>query len=390
MTELPAITELWTNLRQKLELALKGPLWPVDAADFIIHAGWDLRSSDLHAEISSTTLRISARVAGRMLPSHRLPFQHPDQGHHLLGRFKVLAQLPAYILHDPQDGRIDWTCQTGEIRRIRLAALPTADGALITLRFPVHATGPNPQDPTWDLEQLGFPAAVRTIIDRLLAHREGLLPITGPAGSGKTTTLLALLARLHHAHQGKLHLLTIEDPVEHQVPFATQIEVHEPTGRTYESCTRAALRHGPDVLLIGELRDPAAVTVALAAALSGHLVLTTIHAGRAAQIPNRLRALQAPAYLLAATLQGALAQRLVTTQDNSRQLPLVEVFQMDENLRATLASETSPENLARQVRDTIGPLLLEHQAQQLQNLDLISPAEVLFALGLPPSPENRP
>jgi energy-coupling factor transporter ATP-binding protein EcfA2 len=154
------------------------------------------------------------------------------------------------VKHEPQDGRIEWKPDAApSSRMLRTSFLPSIHGENLVVRFPEATTG------LLDLESLGMPASVHGTIRRLLAAQEGTVLLTGPSGSGKTTTLYAMLRHLHQVHGARRHFLTIENPVERDLGFATQVQVNEAQGMTFEKALRAGLRHDPNVLLIGEIRD---------------------------------------------------------------------------------------------------------------------------------------
>jgi type II secretory ATPase GspE/PulE/Tfp pilus assembly ATPase PilB-like protein len=174
-------------------------------------------------------------------------------------------------------------------------------------------------------------------------------------------------------------MIAVEDPVERELPFATHVQTHEATGLDFAAATRASLRHSPDVLLIGELRDPETVLTALSAGMSGHLVLTTIHAGRASRVPGRLRALGAPLHLVASALNGAVAQRLIPVEGGTP-IALFEALEIHENSRALLGDPETFLEALRILESEIDPSL-DQQAEELIRRGILTEAVARMALG---------
>lgn len=281
-----------------------GDHWGRDAADLLLREGFARGFSDLHLSPTGTGLSIRGRREGVLVRLAEV--EGTERAALLIARFKVMARVPSYVRHEPQDGRIDLEREGGApVATLRAAFLPTVQGESLVLRFPVDA------GPLERLESLGMPDGVLREVERALGGGEGCLVVTGPSGSGKTTTLYAMLARLEAALSDRLQMVSIEDPVERKLPFVRQVQVNDALGVTFDSILRAALRHDPDVLLVGEVRDAATARTAIQAGTSGHLVLTTLHAGRALRVVPRLISMGVEPYLAAASLQAVLAQRLV-------------------------------------------------------------------------------
>ncbi|MBA3708625.1 MAG: Flp pilus assembly complex ATPase component TadA [Planctomycetes bacterium] len=219
-----------------------------------------------------------------------------------IARLKSLAGLPAYITDEAQDGRIDGSA-FGIAGDLRASFLPTVRGQRAAIRLPSIGILPTP-------DGLGLPEEVVAILRALARRPDGLIVVAGPTGSGKTTTLHSVLAELALERQDR-HVLTIEDPVERRVAGITQIEVAAARGFGFCDALTAALRHDPDVIVVGEVRDPGTAIACVRAALTGHLVLTTVHAGRAAEVVPRLIEMGVDPDLLLPALTAVLAQRLV-------------------------------------------------------------------------------
>jgi general secretion pathway protein E len=257
-------------------------------------------ASDLHLEPTPSGLRSRLRCDGVLVPGPPVP---PQIQHSLLPRFKHLARLDLAERRKPQDGRIRMHGATGTAD-IRVATLPTMHGEAMSLRFLDGGGAP------LTLTELGMSAPVREGIEEIATAPQGLLLVTGPTGSGKTATLNAAL-RLRDRELEKI--ITVEDPVEHQLPGVVHAQLNETIGVTVESVLRSILRHDPDVIMIGEIRDPRTATLAMQAAMTGHMVLSTLHTTDAVAAVPRLLDLDVLEYLVAATLSGVLAQRLVRT-----------------------------------------------------------------------------
>jgi type II secretory ATPase GspE/PulE/Tfp pilus assembly ATPase PilB-like protein len=262
----------------------------------------------------------------------------------VFGRIKFLAKLKTYQESLPQDGRID-RADLGAQNDIRVATYPTVTGEKIVLRLFSSAGARS-------LAELALPEAVQAELERLLRSTSGLLLLTGPAGSGKTTTIYACLRYL--ADLGGRHIITVEDPVEQIVPGVMQTEVNEARGLTFAKAARHLLRQDPQVLVLGEIRDEETANLVIRATLTGHLVLATLHAGSCQGVFERLLVLCEDKAAAVAAVELVLNQRLIrrlcaqcqgagcaaclSTGYRGR-LPVVEWVKADANLRATLRKE---------------------------------------------------
>jgi type IV pilus assembly protein PilB len=255
------------------------------------------RASDIHIEPMRDVLRVRARVDGVMRELMALPAQSRGA---VISRIKVMANLDISVKRRPQDGRGAVRVQGRELA-LRVSTLPTQGGEKVVLRL-LDAGNAGQK-----LAQLDMGEAMHGRFGRLLVRSHGVLLVTGPTGSGKTTTLYAAMAALDRE---RLNVITLEDPVEYRLPGLTQVQVQRKAGLGFAAALRAVLRQDPDVVMLGELRDRETVEIALAAALTGHLVLSTLHTNDAASAPARLYEMGAPPYLVAGGLIGVLAQRL--------------------------------------------------------------------------------
>ena len=255
-------------------------------------------ASDIHIEPFERTLAVRLRVDGVLQDLLAPPLRLHAA---LASRVKIMAGLDIAERRLPQDGRIALRVGGRDVD-VRVSIVPTAAGERVVLRLLDRASVLH------DVSDLGLSAATTTGLSGILACPHGLFLVTGPTGSGKTTTLYALLRRLA---TGERNVLTIEDPVEYQLRGIGQMQVAPRIGLTFAAGLRAILRQDPDVILVGEIRDRETMEIAMQAALTGHLVLATLHTNDAASALTRLLDMGAEPFLIASSVLGALAQRLV-------------------------------------------------------------------------------
>lgn len=257
-----------------------------------------LGASDLHIESFESGLRVRFRVDGVMRQALNLPSRIAPL---LVSRVKVMARLDIAEKRLPQDGRVSLAMGARSLD-VRVSTLPTRGGERVVLRILDKDSG------TMTLEALGMPAPVLAALRRALRQPNGIILVTGPTGSGKTTTLYAGLGTLN---DGERNILTIEDPVEYAVDGIGQTQVNSRVGMTFAAGLRAILRQDPDVVMVGEIRDAETAQIAVQASLTGHLVLSTVHTNDAAGAITRLRDIGIEPFLIASSLRLVLAQRLV-------------------------------------------------------------------------------
>lgn len=254
-------------------------------------------ASDLHLEPMRDAVRVRIRVDGLLRELVRLPLAAHST---LVTQLKVAANMDIAEKRVPQDGRIALELD-GRSVDMRLSTLPTTLGEKIAIRLLA-------QQELLQLEELGFTQANLASYRRLFTQPNGLILLTGPTGSGKTSTLYATLAELDEATR---NIITLEDPVEYSLPGINQVAVNRRSGMTFAKGLRAIVRQDPDVIMLGEIRDEETAGIAVQAALTGHLVLSTLHTNSAAGAVYRLLDMGIAPYLLAAALRGVVAQRLV-------------------------------------------------------------------------------
>lgn len=270
----------------------------VRLADELLAGAIAARASDLHLEQEEGAVVVRLRVDGVLRELRVLP---RAVGLPLVSRIKVMSGLDISDRLRPQDGRARFEAD-GATVDLRVSTLPAAYGEKVVVRVLDGRAGAR------SLEDIGFSPDELETIHRLLAAREGIVLVTGPTGSGKTTTLYAALRRLM---TGRVNIVTVEDPVEFRLPGTVQVQVSEKAGLGFAAALRSILRQDPDVILVGEIRDPETAAIAIQAALTGHLVLATLHTLDAPTAVARLADMGVEGYRLAAALRGILAQRLV-------------------------------------------------------------------------------
>lgn len=256
------------------------------------------QASDVHFDPTHRDVEIRFRLDGVLQPAARIA---KDAAPNVIARLKVLAELLTYRTDIPQEGRLHWPAAPagGEMR---LSTFPTIHGEKAAVRL---------FDPTGhilDLDQLGLTAEIERDLKSLLEERGGAILLTGPSGSGKTTTIYACLRHLAAANR---HIVTLEDPVEQVLEGISQSQARPGTEFDFARGLRSLLRQDPEVLMIGEMRDPETAGIGIEAALTGHLVFSTLHAGSACGVIGRLLDMGVEPYLLTSGLRGILNQRLI-------------------------------------------------------------------------------
>jgi general secretion pathway protein E len=289
-------TDQHQDVERLKDLASGAPV--IRLANTIIARAVEMRASDIHIEPREHRLAIRYRIDGAL---QELDTPPPDMGAALVSRLKIMARLDIAERRLPQDGRIRLPIRGRQID-MRVSTAPTLYGENVVLRVLDRSSI------ELEFPKLGFDAAFERDFLALLEQPNGILLVTGPTGSGKTTTLYA---SLRHLNVPEKKLFTVEDPVEYQLEGVSQIEIRPQIGLTFAHVLRSILRQDPDIIMIGEIRDVETAEIAIQAALTGHLVLSTLHTNSAAGTVTRLLDMGVPDYLLTSTINGILAQRLV-------------------------------------------------------------------------------
>lgn len=292
------------NLEQMLDLGkMKDPeandQHIVSIVDWLLQYAFAQRASDIHIEPRREKGNIRFRIDGVLYTVYALPMKVLNA---VTSRLKVLGRMNVAEKRKPQDGRLKTRSPNGDEVELRLSTLPTAFGEKMVLRVF------DPEVLLRPFESLGLSGEDLSRWQQIIAHNNGIVIITGPTGSGKTTTLYSTLKSLATE---EVNVCTIEDPIEMVVPAFNQMQVQENIDLDFASGVRALLRQDPDIMMIGEIRDIETAEMAVQAALTGHLVFTTLHTNDAPSAITRLLELGVPSYLIKATVVGIVAQRLV-------------------------------------------------------------------------------
>lgn len=274
----------------------KSPI--VHLVNSIVEQAARMRASDIHIEALETAVRVRFRIDGSMIEKinysiHLLPA--------IIARLKIIGGMDISEKRKPQDGRFTLSVDNNEYD-IRVSILPTVYGEKCVMRL-AHK-----KSLTRDKSELGFSKSDLEKFDEILKNPNGIILVTGPTGSGKSTTLYTALAELN---RDDVNIVTVEDPVEANIPGVNQVQVNVKAGMTFASGLRSILRQDPDIIMIGEIRDKETAEIAVQASITGHLVVSTLHTNSAAGTLSRLMNMGVESYLLADSMVGVIAQRLV-------------------------------------------------------------------------------
>jgi type IV pilus assembly protein PilB len=271
----------------------------IDLVDLVVKSAIKSKASDIHVEPMEKGVLIRHRLDGLLKEVMDLP-KWVHEG--LIARLKIMAGMDIAEKRLPQDGRLRSTAEDGTDVDFRVSTLRTLFGEKVVMRVLDHRKG------VPALEEIGMAAAALEEVREFLRHQHGMILVVGPTGSGKTTTLSSALKAVQSE---KTNIITIEDPVEYQIPGVNQTQINEKIKLTFASALRSILRQDPDVILLGEIRDGETAKIAMQAAQTGHLVLSTLHTDNAPSVVTRLMDLGAESYVIASALVGVVAQRLV-------------------------------------------------------------------------------
>jgi len=295
-----------TNFEQLVELSRTGQLdandqHVVHIVDWLFQYAFEQRASDIHLEPRREAGNVRFRIDGVMHHVYQIP---PPVVTAITSRIKGLGRMDIVEKRRPQDGRIKTRTPNGEEIELRLSTMPTAFGEKLVMRIF------NPDVIVQDFKELGFGEQDEQRWNQMISQPNGIVLVTGPTGSGKTTTLYSTLRSLA---QPEVNVCTVEDPIEMVMPQFNQMQVQHNIGLDFASGIRTLMRQDPDIIMVGEIRDLETAEMAIQAALTGHLVLSTLHTNDAPSALTRLLDLGVPAYLINSTVLGVLGQRLVRT-----------------------------------------------------------------------------
>lgn len=288
------------------------------------------RASDIHIQPTEDALDVRFRIDGVLFDQFKIPHASQEE---VLSRIKIIGEMNIAEKRLPQDGRA--SVQIGDrLIDLRIASLPTSHGERIVIRLLDKSAR------LYTLEELGMPSDLLSRFRKLIHLEHGLILVTGPTGGGKSTTLYAGLQEINTNYS---NIVTLEDPIEYQLPGISQTQISEKKGLTFADGLRSVLRQDPDVIMVGEIRDQATANMAIQSALTGHMVFSTLHTNDAPSAVNRLLDLGVEPYLVASSLVGVLAQRLVRRICKQCKQPAPELTIQLEQLGETIDPVVIPQ-----------------------------------------------
>ncbi len=287
----------------KIEEVISGPIDEISIINLvytIVSHAYESRASDIHFDPTDDSLEIRLRIDGVLYHTYSLPKKiHPE----VISRLKILSDLRTDEHQAAQDGRFKFTAGDGESFDVRTSIVPTHSGENAVLRLLVEQ-----KEHRYTIENIGFSERDQRVVAEAIKKPYGMILVTGPTGSGKTTTLYTLLKSLN---SDDVSIITIEDPIEYSLPKTTQIQVNEQTGLTFAHGLRSILRQDPNIIMVGEIRDEETAKIAVNASLTGHLLLSTLHTNDAPTALPRLIDMNVEPFLITSTVNVVIAQRLV-------------------------------------------------------------------------------
>jgi general secretion pathway protein E len=294
------------NFEQLVQLGRSGKLDANDQhivhiCDWLFNYAFEERASDIHLEPRREAGNVRFRIDGALHQVYQIPTPVMVA---MTSRIKILGRMDVVEKRRPQDGRLKTVTPDGQEVELRLSTMPTAFGEKLVMRIF------NPENLVKDFKELGFAEEDERKWTQMINHPHGIILVTGPTGSGKTTTLYSTLKQLA---EPDVNVCSVEDPIEMVEPAFNQMQVQHSIGVDFASGIRTLMRQDPDIIMVGEIRDLATAEMAIQAALTGHLVLSTLHTNDAPAAITRLLDLEVPSYLLQSTILGVMAQRLLRT-----------------------------------------------------------------------------
>lgn len=296
----------------------------VELVNGVLARATDTRASDVHIEPEEFGFVIRYRIDGRLQAAEQYPRERFDA---VVSRIKLISGLDIAERRVPQDGRFS-SRSAGVDTDVRVSVIPGVHGESLVLRLL-----PNMQGKRFSLENIGIEPDHLALYRSWMSQPDGIVLVTGPTGSGKSTTLYATLVACDTAHE---RVLTVEDPVEYQIPGVTQFQVHPDIGFTFPAALRSILRHDPDTIMIGEIRDVETARIAVQASLTGHRVFSTLHTNDTATAFLRLADMGVESFLVGATVRGVVAQRLARRLCDKCAKPLTNLSLVPDGVRQSL------------------------------------------------------
>ncbi len=296
VSEFKALTSPAENIMESDTGSISAPM--IRLVNLLLSEAIENRASDIHIEPSVDSVTIRYRIDGVLQEKTRL---HSGIHGPLTSRLKIMARLNIAERRLPQDGGFRLRVMEKEID-VRVSTLPVSGGEKTVIRILDNT------QTAVSLENLGLSPNEYSTVQRLIQRKKGIILVTGPTGSGKTTTLYSIINRIK---SGMINIVTVEDPVEYNIPGINQVHARSDIGLTFARCLRSILRQDPDVILIGEIRDEETAAIAFRAAMTGHLVLSTLHTNDSVSAITRLTDIGIPGHIIASTVIGIIAQRLV-------------------------------------------------------------------------------
>ncbi len=314
------------DIQQLKELASEAPV--IKMVNSIIQTGIQNNSSDIHIEPQESYIKIRNRMDGVLIDIEKIPMNYSPA---IVSRIKILSSLDIAQRRVPQDGRFDLSIDGQDID-VRASIVPTIHGESIVLRLLYK------KSISFDFESLGYSPKNKQKIYEMLSKPHGLIMVTGPTGSGKSTTLYAMLQQINSSEK---KIVSVEDPVEYKIDGVNQIQVHPDIGMSFASALKAIVRHDPEIIMVGEMRDFETAEIAVRASMTGHLILTTLHTNSAVSSIARLVDLGVEKSIFLSSLIGVVAQRLIRRLCDHCKTPIyVDALEVDkESLNVRLNEE---------------------------------------------------
>ena len=293
--------------------------------NYIVHDAVQLGGSDIHFEPWEESMAVRVRASGQLIEMVHLP---SDLKEKISGRFKVMANMASHLSGVPQDGKVNMGAEFNNVQ-LRVSIFPTVLGEKVVCRIF------DPSTRSFDIDRLGLDPETKEKFIRLVNKPNGLILLTGPTGSGKTTAIYCALHYLLQKHGTSVAIASVEDPVEVPIPTVSQAQLNPAQDFTFASALRSLMRQDPQIIMVGEIRDPETAGIAVQAGLTGHLVISTVHSGTTAGVFARLINMGIEPFLLSSSILGVMGVRLVRKNCTFCSIP----YEPEAALLRTLSAE---------------------------------------------------